>query len=277
MPRSLDFDLISVYTDASNADRGNVAAVIALEAEWSKEAMQRIASDFNQPATTFLWPAETANHYHARWFAPDAEIGLCGHGSAAAAAWSALRKKGNEITLIAGDQSITGRANAAQSRMDIVLDAIPVLEELKEGEMLSEAIGAQVLKHFRTGNKNILLLKDEKTLRDLKIQYHKLRELEHFGYAITAPADGDLHFVSRTIVPFVQQLEDHGTGSSHAALVPFWSERLGIKEMKARQLSQRGARFECKLITQTDEAAASRVQLSGQYGHLARGSYVVRE
>ena len=39
--------------------------------------------------------------------------------------------------------------------------------------------------------------------------------------------------------------EDPVTGSAHTSLIPLWSEKLGKKEMSAKQLSRRGGSLHC--------------------------------
>jgi predicted PhzF superfamily epimerase YddE/YHI9 len=41
--------------------------------------------------------------------------------------------------------------------------------------------------------------------------------------------------------------EDPVTGSAHAALAPFWADRLGRPAFSAFQASRRGGRVECRL------------------------------
>ena len=50
----------------------------------------------------------------------------------------------------------------------------------------------------------------------------------------------DLDFVSRYFAPAAGIDEDPVTGSTHCALGPFWSERLGKRDLRAAQLSARG-------------------------------------
>jgi len=42
--------------------------------------------------------------------------------------------------------------------------------------------------------------------------------------------------------------EDPVTGSAHCELAPYWGERLGLKNLKARQLSKRTGLVECGLV-----------------------------
>lgn len=262
---SYPFSLIEVFNDPDQGFKGNTSTVLWLEAPLNDEAMQAIAADFNQPATTFLWAAEAANTYHVRWFAPDAEIGLCGHGSLAAVAYLAEAKNASEeVALKYRDGILHGMKTGADS-CSIRLDEIPVTREEAVSDVLKTGLGVPIQAHYHTDNKNIVLLENESALKNMRPDFAKLRESEIFGYAVTAPGD-QVDFVSRTIVPHVQQLEDHATGSSHAALTPFWAHRLGKQQMQAHQLSRRGGRFVCSL-------AGDQVRLEGKFSVLAKGEW----
>jgi len=259
------FSLIEVFNDPGQGLKGNTSTVIWLEEALSDDTMQAIAADFNQPATTFIWPAGKVDTFHVRWFAPDGEIGLCGHGSLAAIAYlEETRQSEGELHLIYRDGTLSGQQTDEQS-CSMRLQAIPVTGEAPVSEVLKAGLGEKILGHFSTDNKNIVLLENESALRNMKPDFARLRESEIFGYAVTAPGD-QVDFVSRTIVPHVQQLEDHATGSSHAALTAFWAGRLGKQQMLALQLSRRGGRFLCKLDGQ-------QVTLAGKFSVLARGTW----
>jgi PhzF family phenazine biosynthesis protein len=259
------FSLIEVFNDPDQNFKGNTSTVIWLEEPMEDGMMQAIASDFNQPATTFLWPSEDHGTFNVRWFAPDAEIGLCGHGSLAAVAFLADEKNtSEEMTLLYREGKLSGKKTDTQS-CSIRLEGIPVTGEASVSEVLKAGLGVPIQAHYSTNNKNIVLLENETVLKNMRPDFARLRESEVFGYAVTAPGDA-VDFVSRTIVPHVQQLEDHATGSSHAALAPFWAERLGKNSLLAHQLSQRGGRFVCSLEGQM-------VTLEGKYQVLARGEW----
>ena len=87
--------------------------------------------------------------------------------------------------------------------------------------------------------------------------------LRNSVYSVTALGD-EVDFVSRTLIPHVQQLEDPATGSSHAALTPFWRERLKKDRMVAHQLSKRGGKFVCEMENE-------QVKLTGSFSMLAKG------
>src|SRR5690606_9076094 len=124
----------------------------------------------------------------------------------------------------------------------IEMEKIPVISEEPVPDLLPQALGIALKGYFVTSNKHIVLAEREVDIHKMKPDFSLLRTSKTFGYAVTAPGE-KVDFVSRTLVPHVQQLEDHATGSSHAALVPFWSKRLNKDRLIAHQLSPRGGKF----------------------------------
>ena len=258
----LPFTLIKVFDDPGGGFLGNTAAVVRLEKAMDTKTLQQMAADFNQPATSFLWAGDSPGQWHVRWFAPDGEIDLCGHGSLAAMADLGQKHSNQEFALHYPTGIIRGKTiDTGTATMDI--ESIPVEQELAPESLLSEGLGIPVLGYFKTNNKNIVLAENEYQVKTMKPDFSRLRQSEVFGFVVTAPGN-EVDFVSRTIVPHVKQLEDPATGSSHALLTPFWSQRLGKTKMVAHQLSPRGGKFNCRLIEDV-------VELSGHYGIYARG------
>lgn len=258
------FSLIAVFTDPIHHLLGNVAAVVLGEVPYSDSSMQRLAADLNQPATSFLWPDQKENHYHVRWFAPDAEIDLCGHGSLAAIAYLAQQTgKEEAFTLVYRNGQISGHRNT-DGICSITLAAIPVLQTEPVPDLLPKALGVPVLSVLRTANKSIVLVEKQLDVKRMEPDFALLRLLPTFGYAVTAPGE-EVDFVSRTLVPHVRQLEDPATGSSHAALAPFWAQRLNKNQLVAHQLSTRGGKFTCEISgTQVTLRGESTLIASGQ-------------
>lgn len=257
------FTLIAVFNDLDNNFKGNTAAVVLLKSPLPDSKMQELAADFNQPATTFLWPASEENVFHVRWFAPDGEIDLCGHGSLAAFAFLSDHLKHNDIlTLLYRQGQIKGKREK-EGICEMYIEAIPVLAEQNVPELLPKALGIPVKAYYETSGKQIVLADNEQSIRNMLPDFALLRQLKIFSYAVTAPGD-QVDFVSRTLVPHVKQLEDPATGSSHAALVPFWSHRLKKENMVAHQLSPRGGKFVCSV-------GGNEVALKGNYSIIGEG------
>ena len=260
---TLDYQLIAAFTDSDRNLRGNIAAIIRHDQALREADMVKIAEDLNQPATTFLWPADTLHHWHIRWFAPDAEIGLCGHGSLAAIAH--LSNNESEVTLHYTGGTITGTKKNHGTSMDI--DAITSYKKDTYDPVIVKGIGIPVLEYYENNNKSIVVVENEAAVRDMKPDFETLRHMTPFGIIVTAKGN-EIDFVSRTLVPKVRQLEDHATGSSHAALTPFWAKKLNKTQLSAQQLSARGGAFQCELI---DE----RVMLTGQTTLIGQGDYIL--
>lgn len=261
MFHTVPFALISVFTDFEGGIRGNISSVVLLEEPLSDERMQEMASDFNQPATTFLIE-ESGQFYRTRWFAPDAEIGLCGHGTMAATTYLIGSVPDQSISMKSPEATVRGYTDGA-GHCFIALDPIPVMDEIEIPEVVREGLGIPLRAMYKTDNKYLLRAESATDILRMEPDFATLRKSDIFGYAVTAEG-GDVDFVSRTLVPHVSQLEDHATGSSHAVLTPYWADQLDKAELTALQLSPRGGRLHCAL--QEDE-----VHLSGMYETLAEG------
>jgi len=83
-----------------------------------------------------------------------------------------------------------------------------------------------------------------------------LAALDLPGVIVTAPATGDVDFVSRFFAPANGVPEDPVSGVAHLCLAPYWAEQLGKTKLIGRQLSARGGLIRC-------EDLGTRVQLGG--------------
>ncbi|MBK6266242.1 PhzF family phenazine biosynthesis protein [Marivirga sp. S37H4] len=243
--KNFSFSITNVFSNLDMNLRGNPSAVILLDEELDRKTMQRIGKDLHQPATTFLWPTDQHNTFNIRWFAPDAEIGLCGHGSLAAIAFltQLITQKTNTqpFKLISPKGVILG-SKKNSNEYEINLEAISSTKLSSAPKGLEEALGQKIVEYHSSQNKHIVVLENEQNVAEMDPNFKLLQAIDVFGYAVTAPSE-KFSFVSRTIVPHVQQLEDHATGSSHALLVPYWAEKLDIDNMVSVQLSPRGGYF----------------------------------
>lgn len=261
MNSAYPFSIINVFSDLKNNALGNPSSVLLIDEELTDKKLQSIATELNQPATTFIWRTNAANEFRIRWFAPDAEIGLCGHGAMAASVF--LSHEFNELAVKGGfklikDETIIEAGRISENEHFISLENIKRSEPIDPPEGLEEALGQKIVQYFSTENKDIVLLENENSLAQMKPNFRALRDIDVFGYSITAASSQEGDFVCRTLVPHVQQLEDHATGSTQAILVDFWAKKLEKSNLISRQLSPRGGYFEAvhqidrfKLIAQS--------------------------
>ncbi|REE02112.1 PhzF family phenazine biosynthesis protein [Marinoscillum furvescens] len=255
-----DFASYRVFTDLKKGLYGNVSTVVRIPSDTPETQLQQIAADLAQPATTFLWKEEDT--WKVRWFAPDSEIKLCGHGAMAAVAYAMdfLQADNFEMHYSSGKIS-GGKHNQTSCFTD--LKPIPTEHALEIPEYLPKALGIPVEAFYKTANKHLVVANSETEVRNMRPNFELLRSSDIFGYVVTAPGS-EMDFVSRTLVPHVQQLEDHATGSSHAILMPYWSQVLNRSHLTAQQLSKRGGAFQGKLI-------GSSVRLIGQFQKINQG------
>ena len=256
----MKYSIYQVFSSIKDGLKGNTAAVVHLDAPIEKAMMQSLAADFNQPATSFIW--QEKKEWNVRWFAPDEEIELCGHG--AFASFSFLKDEG----LMEPSHGLKYNTGKIQGLLEgdsitIRLSSIQRIKSINPPAPILNGLGIPILEMYETSNKHLIVTENETTLRNMKPDFNELRKSDIFGYAVTAPGDQS-DFVSRTLVPHVGQLEDHATGSSHAFLTPYWAEKLGKKSLRAIQLSKRGGYFECQL-------EGDLVKLSGGYEKIASG------
>lgn len=218
---------------------GNPALVVLWPA-LPDTGLQAMAAEFNLSETAFLTPLGYA-HYRLRWFTPKVEVDLCGHGTLAAA--HVLWQTG----VVAEDEVIrfetrSGELLARREGEWIWLDFPRIVPApLVLDPAYAAAVGCQPLQILAAGAKFLLELASEEEVRALTPDFQALRALPGRGLMVTASSrDPDHDFVSRYFAPWVGVDEDPVTGSNHCALVPFWAERLGKRQLRARQISARG-------------------------------------
>ena len=222
---------------------GNPAAVIPLESWLPDELLQAIAAENNLSETAFTVPAQDDADYELRWFTPTTEVALCGHATLASghvliegaeirfrtrkAGVLVVRREGQALTL---DLPLTRVAPAPHP------DLLRALG-LPDAEVFQSVSGAEATA--------IVLVADAHAVRACAPDMRALREIELMAI-VTAPGGDEADVVSRVFVPAWGVDEDPVTGSAHAALTPFWAERLGRDSFTAWQASKRGGEVACR-------------------------------
>jgi predicted PhzF superfamily epimerase YddE/YHI9 len=111
--------------------------------------------------------------------------------------------------------------------------------------MLAESLGIYPVESL-IGKTDYLLVYDHREqIETMKPDFVKMGTVAARGVIVTAKGDS-VDFVSRFFGPRVGINEDPVTGSAHTKLIPYWSERLGKKELSALQLSERGGSLMCR-------------------------------
>ena len=219
--------------------------------------MQQIAAENNLAETAFIVPrAGSATEYDIRWFTPAVEIDLCGHATLASAhvLFAHLGFTGPNVVF----HSQSGPLEVSREtdgRLMLDFPSRPPQPLAVHPTGLVDGLRATPL-HVLASRDLLAVFNTEAEVRALKPDLAHIAALEYVGVIATAPGANGIDFVSRFFAPRVGVPEDPVTGSAHSTLIPYWAEKLGKTELRARQISARGGDLWCRL-------RGDRVDISG--------------
>jgi PhzF family phenazine biosynthesis protein len=201
-PPKIPFSIENAFTD--RLEGGNPAAIVHLPSlpVLPDATLQAIAANFNQPIAVFITPlahsetvAPSASgakmaRFSIRWFTPELETSLCGHGTLAAAAAVFRGKDGadagelTEIRFEATSGKYLVARKLEEGRIEIQLDSelseeLSVEEDIELRGILAKALGANVTVRY-TGRgagdlKNYALIEvDTLELKNVKVNTNAL-------------------------------------------------------------------------------------------------------
>ena len=244
---------------ATRAFEGNPAAVCPLENWLDDDLLQAVAEENNLSETAFFVPS--AKGFQLRWFTPVDEVDLCGHATLAAAhvLFEELGYTEPVITFETRSGELFVKKHGDLLQMDF--PACPP-RPCGMSESLEQALGVRPIEVLAADD-YMAVFDRETNLRSITPNYDLLSRLDLRGVIITAPGE-DVDFVSRFFAPRLGVPEDPVTGSAYCTLAPFWAERLGRQNLRARQLSGRGGRVGCHV-------RGDRVAITGRAVHFMQG------
>jgi PhzF family phenazine biosynthesis protein len=254
---------IPLYQVDAFTDRvfsGNPAAVCPLEHWLDDSVLQNIAAENNLAETAFF--VKASEGFHIRWFTPKAEVDLCGHATVATAhvMFNLMGHVGRAISFQSRSGILTVTKDEEWFILNFPTDTIEKIEITTE---LSALVDRPMLEAYRGRSDFMFVFGTRRDVERLKPDLHRMGQLGARGVIVTAQGT-DSDVVSRFFAPGVGIDEDPATGSAHTTLAPYWSARLGKTELIARQISERGGYFKCKLL-------GDRVEISGKAALYMRG------
>ncbi len=235
---------IPLYQIDAFTDRvfgGNPAAVCPLR-RWLPDAtLLAIAAENNLSETAFL--VRQGGDFAIRWFTPVVEVDLCGHATLASAHLVLERLEPSRREVVFRSRSGALRVERRDSGLRMVFPRHPA-SPVEPPPELARAIGRTPRETLRA--RNLMAVVDtEDEVRALAPDLAAVAALDAPGLVVTAPGRS-ADFVSRFFAPREGIPEDPVTGSAHCTLVPYWSSRLGKKDLVARQVSRRGGVLRCE-------------------------------
>jgi PhzF family phenazine biosynthesis protein len=255
---------VDAFTDKAFA--GNPAAVCLLPEPADEGWMQNVASEMNLSETAFLYEQEDG--FNLRWFTPAVEVDLCGHATLASAhiLWEAGHLKPDEQARF---YTHSGLLTARQVGDWIELDfpAIPEKPVTPPDDLVS-ALGVRPKYVGENQFDYLVEVSLEESVRAMKPDFALLAELSSRGVIVTSLARSPGYdFISRFFAPGVGINEDPVTGSAHCCLGPFWSKRLGRRELVGYQASPRGGTVRVRV-------SGERVYLGGRAVTVLQGEFL---
>jgi PhzF family phenazine biosynthesis protein len=252
----LRFSQVDAFADRPFT--GNPAAVVPLPHWLPDETLQAIAMENNLSETAFTVPSGDGQcDFELRWFTPTREVDLCGHATLASGhvclgardtVVFRTRKAGLLTVSREGDGYSVSlplthvkRATEAQIRNVVARDGASIVDIITHDGGSDAAPPDLYLSTDGVEGVAVLLFPDEAGVRGCRPDMKRLAEIDYMAVVTAAAAPGaGYDVVSRVFVPAWGVDEDPVTGSAHAALMPFWTNRLERQHFTAFQASKRG-------------------------------------
>ncbi|MCX6244816.1 MAG: PhzF family phenazine biosynthesis protein [Bacteroidetes bacterium] len=234
---------------------GNPAAVCLLDEELPYDLMQKIAAENNLAETAFVTRNEGS--FGIRWCTPKVEVDLCGHATLASAHVIFHHLDYPEKIILFSSRS--GILEVRKEDELLILNfPSDILKEASLPDELIRAIGMTPSEILKGKTDYLLVYENQQQVEAISPDFAVLSKATVRGIIVTAKGDSS-DFVSRFFAPAVGVNEDPVTGSAHTTLIPYWSARLGKKEMTAIQLSERRGYLQCNDLGERVEIAGKAV------------------
>ncbi|MEO1584383.1 MAG: PhzF family phenazine biosynthesis protein [Planctomycetota bacterium] len=248
---------------------GNPAGVVPLDT-WPEDALlQRMAGEHNLSETAFLCRDRSGEEdFLLRWMTPVSEVDLCGHAtlSAAHVLWEHLGWSGERVTFSSHSGRLTVRRVGDLYELDFPALRMEPIDDLSA---LTVALGGAPVEAYR-GLYDVAVFESQDDIEGLHPDHSAIARLDGVSaLGVTAPGR-EQHFVSRLFAPRLGIAEDPVTGSLHSLLAPYWSERLGVATLDARQVSRRGGELRCTVD-------GDRVRIAGRAVTYLQGEILLGE
>lgn len=245
--------LAIVHAFADEHFAGNPAGVLIRDEAPSPASLSALARQLGLPIISLLTPVAGEADYRIRWFSPNAELDLCGHGTLAAAAW--LYRLTPDRTAPWRLDSASGCLHARHKGDAVVIDlpALRMAPAMPEtARDVTRALGLAPEVVLQAQDDIVAVLGNAGDVIAHRPDIQAIAGLPCRGLVITAAAEPDLavpdggepvDIVSRFFAPRIGIDEDAVCVSAHCKLYGYWAARLGREQLRAWQASPAGGRL----------------------------------
>jgi PhzF family phenazine biosynthesis protein len=237
----MNIPIYQVDAFSSEVFSGNPAAVCPLPHWLDARTMQLIARENNLSETAFFVPE--GDHCRIRWFTPVEEVDLCGHATLASAfiIFTELDPENSNVLFDSRSGPLQVERTGEMLSLDFPSQRPSECDPPAE---LVKGLGMKPVAVLKSSD-YFVVFDHEEDIRSLRPNMDLLKKVDLRGVIVTAPGICS-DFVSRFFAPRLGIDEDPVTGSAHCALIPYWAERLGKKDLHALQVSERGGELFCR-------------------------------
>lgn len=253
----MELQIFQVDAFASELFKGNPAGVCITETALEEGLMLAIAAEMAVSETAFL----SLDSMQLKWFTPQVEVKLCGHGTLATAhvlKSIGMYQQGDSIAFNTLSGVLTAELNS--DSIDLAFPA-PYLDFIVEADAdilrLLGLSASDVVDYGMFDSKQFIVIDDEQKLLELTPDFNGLKALAGRGVLVTAQSNADQDFTSRYFAPWVGVDEDPVTGSAHCALGVYWANKFSKHKVLGYQASARGGYVGVEVLS------PSLVKLSG--------------
>lgn len=245
--------LAIVHAFADDHFAGNPAGVLIRDDAPSPASLSALARQLCLPIVSLLIPGAGEADYRIRWFSPNAELDLCGHGTLAAAAWLFRITPDREAPWRL--ESASGILHARREGAQIAID-LPALGLARAtpdiARAVTRALGRRPQAVLQARDDIVAVLECADAVIAHRPDIAAIAGLPCRGLVITAAADPALampdggepvDIVSRFFAPRIGIDEDAVCVSAHCKLYGYWAARLGRARLRAWQASAPGGRL----------------------------------
>ncbi len=235
-----------IDTFTSTEFSGNPAAVYHMKEDKTQFWMQKFAAEMNLSETAFL-KKKTDNYWFLKWFTPVAEVELCGHATLASAhyLWS------QELVSINDVIKFETKSGILECKTDnkYIYMYFPLIEtkNIYHLNNLDKYLGNKPEYIKKSKWDLIAIFNNHNDIINLDPKFNELKQFSSRGVIVTSPGNEKYNFFARFFAPNLRVNEDYVTGSIYCSLAPYWSERLGLKNMIAYQASERPGIIDLKV------------------------------
>ncbi len=276
-------NILKLAAFSQNGQGGNPAGVAFYDEMPSAEEMLKIAAEVGYSETAFL--VKQADGWRVRYFAPKMEVPFCGHATIALGAALGERFGEGTYKLILNQNQISVRAEKSSSgAFGSTLQSPETWSEDAPKEYVDKVLAAFGLSReqlnpnfpvyfaFAGAKHLILVVKDRKTLADMRYEFNIVQELmaekELVTISLLWQESNDV-FHSRNAFASGGVYEDPATGAAAAALAGYLRdiEWKGANSFTILQGEDMGSPSRLS-VSYTSEIGAS-IAVQGEVRHIA--------